>query len=91
MFVYPQWRLRRAIPKVVPIFRRSNAVDIKNAKTLDELGLKLPSMMHTIFGRRDYKRYALQALIRAEIIQVTEDGKFYLSEENLLASKLRDL
>ena len=38
MFVIPQWRLRRAIPQVIRIFREGNAIGSKNAKTLDELG-----------------------------------------------------
>lgn len=87
LLVIPQWRLRRAIPQVIRIFRNYNAVDIKNAKTEEELGFKRQSMIEGMFGRRDYKPYALTALIRMEIIQMTEDGKLYLSEEKLADSR----
>ena len=87
MFVVPQWRLRRAIPQVIRIFREHNAVGIKNAKTIDELGLRPRGMMQQMFRRRDYKQYALTALMRAEIIQITEDGRLYLSEEKLSESR----
>ena len=84
----PRWRLRHAIRQVIQIFKEHNATDIKNAKTVDELGLRPRSMMEGMFRGRDYKPYALSALIRAEIIQTTEDGKLYLSEDKLIASGL---
>ena len=85
--VVPQLLVRRAIPSVIRIFRQYNAVGIKNAKAIDELGLAPKGM----FGgsiRRDYKPRALDVLIRAEIVQMTEDGKVYLSEEKLMGTKL---
>ena len=88
MFVVPQWRLKRAIPQVIRIFREKSAIGIKNAKTVDELGLRTQGMAVQIFKRRDYKQYALSALMRAEIIQMTEDGRLYLSEEKLSESSL---
>jgi hypothetical protein len=45
-------------------------------------------MMEGIFRGRDYKRYAISTLMKAEIIQATEDGKLYLSEEKLFESGL---
>ncbi len=84
----PQWRIRRKIPRVILIFREHNAIGIKNAKTSDELGIRLPNMLEGILTRRDYKRYALSSLIKAEIIQMTEDGRLYLSEEKLITSGL---
>ena len=44
-------------------------------------------MMGTWFNRRDYKKYALEALIRAGAIQQTDKGKLYLIEDR--ASKLK--
>ena len=88
MFIIPQWRLRRAIPQVLRIFRESNAIGIKNAKTIDELGLVSRGTLGQLFRKRDYKQYALNALMQAEIIQTTEDGKFFLSEEKLAESGL---
>jgi hypothetical protein len=39
--------------------------------------------------RRDYKPRALQLLISADIVQMTEDGKFYLDEESLSMTRWR--
>ncbi len=86
LFVIPQWRLRRAIPQVIQMFRDNNAVGIKNAKTEEGLGFRRRNIMEGMFMPRDYKPRALTALIQAEIIQMTEDGKLYLSEEKLADS-----
>lgn len=88
IFVIPQWFIKRSIPKVIKIFRENRAIDIKNAKTVNELGLRPYSMLERLFRRRDYKQYALNALVQAGIIQKTEDGKLYLSEEKLGESRL---
>ena len=86
LLVIPQWRVKRAIPQVIQMFRDNNAVGIKNARTEEELGFKQRSMMEGMFMPRDYKPRALTSLIQAEIIQMTEDGKLYLSEEKLADS-----
>ena len=88
LFVVPQWRLKRAIPQVIRIFREYNAIGSKNAKTLDELGLRPKGMTGQMFRARDYKQYAVSALMKAEIIQMTEDGRLYLSEDRLIGSGL---
>jgi hypothetical protein len=87
MFVLPQLRLRIAVPSVIRLFRQSNAVGIENAKTIEELGLKPKSMGQAIIRGQDYKMTALAVLKKAEVIQSTEDGKLYLSEENLEHSR----
>lgn len=83
----PQWRLKRAIPQVIRIFRYYNAAGIKNAKTLEELGLQPRGLLDSLLKGRDYKQYALTALMRMGIIMVNE-GKLYLSEEKLMSSGL---
>ena len=88
VLLIPQWRLKRAIPQVIRIFRDHNAVDIKNAKTGDELSLRPRGMAQQILTGRDYKLDALRVLTEADIIQMTEDGRLYLSEEKLADSKL---
>ncbi len=87
MFVLPQLRMRIAVPSVIRLFRQSNAVGIKNAKTIEELGLKPKNMGQAIIKGQDYKMTALQVLKKAEVVQSTEDGKLYLSEENLSNSR----
>ncbi len=86
LLIIPQWRLRRAIRQVIRILREHNAIGAKNGRTIDELGLRPRSMMEGMFKGRDYKKYALSALMKAEIIQTTEDGKLYLAEDKLIAS-----
>jgi hypothetical protein len=87
MFILPQFLLRRAIPSVIRIFRQGKAVGIENAKTVEELGLKPKSMAQAIFRGREYKITALQVLRNANVIQGTEDGKLYLSENDLSNSR----
>ncbi len=88
MFVIPQWRLRRAIRQVIRIFREHNAIGVKDARTVDELGLRPRRMLEGMLKGRDYKKYALDALMKAEIVQTTKDGRLYLSEDKLIASGL---
>ncbi len=84
----PQWRMKRAVQQVIRIFRESNAVGTGNAKTIDELGLRPKGMLEGMFRGRDYKQYALTSLMKAEIVNMTEDGNFYLAEDKLLQSGL---
>jgi len=86
-----RFMMTRAFTTVIKIFQRDNAINNKSARTIDELGLRPPSFTQRIFRSRDYKPQALNMLIRAEIIQTTEDGKLYLSEENLAYSKFKNL
>ena len=37
-FVLPRIRIRRAVNQVVAIFERNSAIDVRSAKTIDELG-----------------------------------------------------
>jgi len=93
LVVLPRWGVRRAVPSVIRIFRERNAVGRGNAKTIDELELKPPkrNVIAMMFAPRDYRLDALGALMKAKVAQRTEDGKFYLSEEDLVASKWKDL
>ncbi len=83
LFVVPRFMLKRALKKVIKVFRDLNATDLKNAKTLEELGLKPRSFLDGMFKLRDYRPYALDLLRKAEIVKVTEDGKLYLLEVRL--------
>lgn len=87
LMVVPQLFIRRAIPSVIKVFRQNNAVGIKNARTIDELGLKSQNIMDKMWKWRNYKPDALKILINVNIVQMSEDGKLYLSEENLAATK----
>jgi len=83
LFFIPRWLIRRAARQVVEIFRKNNATDGKTARTVDELGLRPPGMLERMMRRRDYKPHALNALMKVGVIQATEDGRLYLSEDKL--------
>jgi len=59
--------------------------------TIEELELKPKSIFRRMFTRRDYSQQALQFLIRADVVDITEEGKFYLNDEKLMLSKWRHL
>jgi hypothetical protein len=88
VFVIPRWLIRRAARQVIKIFRAQNATESKNARTIDDLGLRPPGMLERMMRRRDYKPQALNALMQVGVVKVTEDGKLYLSEEKLSESGL---
>jgi len=88
-FVLPQIRLRRDIPSLIRIFREARAIGVKNAKTTEELGLKPQRVTPFLFRVGDPMQTALKALKKSKVIQSTEDGKMYLSEEDLLTTKWR--
>ena len=84
MFLRPRWRAKNAMPSIVQVFRDHNAVGRDDAKTIDELGFMLNIPKGTIartFRAPDYRLMALQSLLKATVVQSTEEGKFYFSEE----------
>lgn len=87
----PYWLVMRAVPKVIKTFRQKNAIGASNAMTIEELGLKPKSIFQRFFTRRDYRQNALQFLIRADVVDITEEGKFFLNDEKLMLSKWRHL
>ncbi len=85
---------RRAIFKVIDIFYRHQALGTKGAKTRPELGLERPDFLQRMMKPRDYKQYALQILIKREIILEDQEGKLHMVEERLdqnLRSKRKDI
>jgi hypothetical protein len=87
MVALPQILLRRAVPSLIRIFRERGAVGADNAKTPAELGIQQTTFTQTLFRGRDDKASALEALKEARVVQSTQDGKLYLSEDRLAASK----
>jgi hypothetical protein len=88
LFVISRWRSKRAVRQVIAIFRQNSALDKKTAKTIDELGLKPRGFKEGMFRGRDFKPYALNALVKAGVLQSTEDGRLYLAEDTLTSSGL---
>ncbi len=89
VFVLPQVFLRMAISSVIRTFREKKALSPENARPIDELGLRPKSMLQAVFRGMQYKPTALMVLRNAGVIQITEDRKLYLSEENLSRSKYK--
>jgi hypothetical protein len=84
-WVLPRMRIKRAINQVVAIFERKNALDVRSAKTIDELGLRPPTLLQGMMRIRDFKPYALQILMKADVIRQTDSGRLYLSQDRLAA------
>ena len=89
VFIFiPQVMTKRALPRVIKAFRQGNAVGATNAKTLIELGLSRQGLR--LLGRRDYTVQALQVLMQCNVVKTCDDGRVYLSEEDLAATRLKD-
>lgn len=82
-FVLPRIRIRRAINQVVAIFEHNNALDVRSARTVDELGLRPPTFLEGMLRMRDFKPYALQILMKTEVVRQTDGGRLYLSQDKL--------
>jgi len=88
MLGIPYLMMKRAMGHVIKIFKNNSAIDARSAKTIDELGLRPRTRLQGMLRARDYKPQALNLLIKAEIVRMNEDGKLYLSDDKLAASKL---
>ncbi len=88
LWVLPRMRIRRAVNQVVDIFKRYNALDVRSARTINELGLKPPTFLDRMMHMRDFKPYALQILMKAEVVMQTDGGRLYLSQDRLAATNI---
>lgn len=88
IFFIPQLLVRRAIGKVIIIFRKQNVTSPQTAKTLEELRLAPKDYIMRMMSLRDYKPQALDLLINHKIIITTENDRLYLSEQALAESPL---
>lgn len=86
--VLPQLLYKRAISKVIKIFRKYNAFTAENARTPKDLGLAQRGWIQNLGRTRDYKPRALQMLIDYDIVRKTKDDRVYLVKEKLAMYKL---
>jgi hypothetical protein len=86
-FMGSRFLMRRALKRVIQIFREFKARDETSAMTQEAMGLK-PRGIFEVRGLRDYKPMALQLLMRYNVVRMTEDGRLYLSEETLTQTNL---
>ncbi len=88
LWVLPRMRIKRAIDHVVAIFEHKNALDARSARTIDELGLRPPTFLEGLMRMRDFKPYALQLLMKAEVVLQTDGGRLYLSQDRLATTNI---
>jgi len=88
LWVLPRMRMKRAINQVVAIFEHDNALDVRSARTVEELGLRPPTFLESMIRMRDFKPYALQILMKAEVVLQTDGGRLYLSQDRLAATNI---
>jgi hypothetical protein len=88
--VIPPLMIRRALRPVLEQFVHHGALNPDNAKTPEELGLGPRTMIQRLATLRDYKPKALDVLLTASIVVITEEGKFYLSKEKLQSTGILD-
>ncbi len=86
MVIIQRVLLKRAARRVVAMFRAQGATSPKTAASLEELGLGRSTPLSRTFRPRDYRPYAARLLGQAGVIKATEDGRVYLSEEDLAHS-----
>jgi hypothetical protein len=86
-FLLSRVLMKRAILKLIKMFRDKQAIDSGGAKTQEEIGIKRRSLLE-FRALRDYTPMAFQLLVRNNIIQATEEGKFFLSEDALALTNL---
>ena len=89
MIVMSRYLIRKAVRDVVTLFRRLGATGPESGRTAQEIGLARAGMFDGMFKLRDYRPDALLMLGQAKIIKATEDGRFYLSEEDLADSQIK--
>ncbi|UMZ73656.1 hypothetical protein [Natranaerofaba carboxydovora] len=83
IFLFSVILLRRATKSVINSFRKNNALEKRNAKTREELGLIQQSATERLVKAPNYKLNAMELLIDLDVIRLTFDQRLYLSEEKL--------
>jgi len=86
-FLGSNFMMRRAVKAVIKMFRQGQALSPETARTAEELGFKRKSLLQ-FKAFRDYKPSAMNVLMRADIIQTTEDGRVFLSEDRLMQTNV---
>lgn len=81
---------KRSMHQIIRALKRNGAVNSKNAKAMDELGLNPKSFTERVMKFRDYNPKTLEFLVKLNIVICRNDGLIYLSEKNLLSSKLAE-
>lgn len=83
--------LKRALNQVVAIFNENRATTPETARTLKELNLLPPGFLKKAAAFRDFKYRVVEALVNADIVIITDDQKYYLSNSALAQSPIRQM
>ena len=79
---------KKAMYQIIRSLKKNGALNAKNSKSMAELGFSPKSFVEQIMKFRDYKPKTLEFLIKLNIVMCKEDGSIFLSEKELLSSKL---
>lgn len=94
LFIFSTFFMRltfkRTVKDLLMMFRQARAFSPETARFVDELGIKERSLLN-FRVMRDYTPQVLDALIKENIVQTTEEGKIYLSEKTLAEHHLSAL
>ena len=71
MALYPAFIMMRKT-SIIKLLKKSGAVSLESAKTLDEIGLFLPSILKRV----------VREMVLEQIIGKTSDNRYYLIKEN---------
>lgn len=74
---------KRAMRQVVQIFHKTSSLCSQRPKGVEELGLNPPGFVERMLKPKDYKPYALQALIQAGIVRKDFNGRVCLLQDKV--------
>lgn len=89
----PRLLITSAVKNVIKTFIKQEAVSTQNAKTTEELDIKLQNsnMLDNLLKVKDYRPDALQILLDVDIVVKTDNDHFYLVKDKLQTSKFNNL
>lgn len=84
----PTYFTKRSVRPVIMAFKRVEAYNAETARSLAELNLSTKSGFGQFTKMGSYRLKALEALQQTSIVNITEEGSYYLDIKNLMASRL---
>ena len=79
------WKLKRAYLRIIEDLRRQGA---RTPETAVDLPYARRSVLQ--FGVRDHRPNAMKGLIAEKIVGMTEDGRYYISDDRALRKTTED-
>jgi hypothetical protein len=81
-FFLSTYLMKRALRAVLKMFRDNHALTPETAQFAQDMGMKKKGLL-SFGGLRDYRPSVLQFMMKQDIVQATQEGKLFLSEEAL--------